>query len=231
MKLLALILPFVMYWLNWVRGSRMVWLFGKSNSDWYNLKLHDFFINKLKLQKISKAGDLYAALAFGLIVGIITLNPFLGICIAVAYFIGEAPGWAKFIRHNRYWFEKDYQAAYNENEVPLKEGRWGLHQLTSLFVDETKDFTKFSILGLFFRGIIWWIPVYAVLVFFKAVTLWAAIPAILAMGIAFPTTYWFFRHDTRDPEMIRIGAEEKSYGAAQGIILALSLIFGAPIIS
>jgi hypothetical protein len=217
MNFLFFILPVLMYWTNWIRGSRTEWFFGV-DTQLKNKFLNELLIQKLKIHKIFPNGAPIAAIIMLPVFMIGLVNPLAGLLVMLAWLAGEAPGWAHWIRTNNQWFDESYQEEYNRKWLNDDGGNWGLRQLVNKFFDESKDFTKHAIAALVIRGMIWYAPVYAVLVAYGFVNVFVAILATVAMGILFPLTFYLGRGTKAGS-----GTEEKWYGAAQGVVLALTL--------
>jgi len=206
--LILIALPFAMAVLNRWRGSRMDQLVGKN-------------IGPLK------NGAPVAAVGLMLMVMGLTMDPLVGFCTGVAYFAGEAFGWAKWVRSAPFWWT-DWQKNYNRQWLARGTGKSsGIHQIANAVFKETEDFTNYAILALTLRGIWWYAPVYAVLVYFNVIPFYIAIPAVLAIGVLFPICY---RIATQLPKRLEssiffgiyMNNAEKLYGLAQGAVIAAS---------
>lgn len=206
MKIVILaFLPILFLILNRWRGSRMDQIIG------IDLPI---IHNGAPIAAIGLMGVMY----------LLTYNLLLAFAAGLAYFIGEAPGWAKWIKAVPFWGNKQWQENYNKNEAPRGTGKSiGIHQLASVFVNELKDFEAYSKVCLVLRGIVWWAPVYAVFVYFGLVNIATAVLAVILMGMMFPITYRIGWKITKDSAYVP--RAEQLYGFTQGIILALSLYF------
>ena len=130
-----------------------------------------------------------------LVLGVTTMNVWVGLAIFVAYLIGEAKGWGEWVgsltRHEP-WDEQMLQRNYADNEgktFPF------IYQITNFFIKEKIDGTfeeqcrqyrKHVTLALALRGFYWWLPVYLVLAIFQIITYQEALIIITLLGITFP---------------------------------------------
>lgn len=171
---------------------------------------------------VIKNGGPIAAVVFGLLIYLLTLNPILGVATAVAYFVGEMFGWGKWI--GAITLFSSSQEDYNNSDIKQrKTGKDnGIHFLANLIFKETKHFKGYTILALFLRGLYWWIPVYLVFVFFGFVLPFNAAIATVAMAATFPLSF-IIAYKVNKDQYWQYG--EWIYGLCQGTILMLSILY------
>ena len=106
--------------------------------------------------------------------------------------------------------------------IQKKDGQdSGIRQIVGAVIDEKKNFTNYCIACLTLRGIWWWAPVYVVLASFAVVSAPVAFAAVVAMGLMFPISYIIGAKISKE-DFWPTG--EVVYGAAQGAIIAASLL-------
>ena len=188
--------------------------------------------------EIKFVGNHLYGLWIALVLGIATMNAWLGISIFVAYLIGEAKGWGEWVgsltRHEP-WDEQMLQGNYKDDEgktFPF------IYQITNFFIKEKidgtfeeqcKQYRKHATLALILRGMYWWLPVYLVLVAFGVINFTEAFAITTLLGIAFPIAAEIGRHwkftRTYDLKFIKLSFsqgwenQEVVYGLLQGIAL------------
>jgi len=202
--LLLAALPLIYAFLNRFRGSNV--------KDWIGIN-----------PPILKNGGPYAALATGLIFWYLSNDPIIGVGTAIAYFIGESFGWGKWIRAVQHFDDEgSWQHFYNEFEKDARDtGKSsGIHQIVSMVVKEETNYELYTVLCLILRGIWWWVPVYAVLVFGGLVTIPVAVISVLVIGLLFPVCYYAGSKMSRSRY---IGWAEGIYGFVQGAVLSVGI--------
>lgn len=217
--------------LNRLRGTGVIKHFG-------TLKMFN------KEIEIKFVGNHLYGLWIALMLGIATMNAWLGISIFVAYLIGEAKGWGEWVgsltRHEP-WDEQMLQYNYKDDEgktFPF------IYQITNFFIKEKidgtfeeqcKQYRKHATLALMLRGMYWWLPVYLVVVLFDVITFFEAFAIASLLGIAFPIACEIGRRitftKTYDLKFIKLSFsqgwenQEVVYGLFQGIALWYTIIF------
>ena len=151
--------------------------------------------------------------------------------LAVAYLLGEAMGWGKWIAT---LIEREPRYDEDEGLTILFDGKvriWdGIHHLASLFISEFDDYLNYSRLALAIRGVYWWGPVYLILYYFGVADLTTAIVSTLILGVCFPLSVEVARYlDLKNIGLfMRKGLTwsesdwayaELFYGALQGAVL------------
>lgn len=193
---------------------------------------------------ISFNGNHLYGLWVALVLGIATINIWLGISIFVAYLIGEAKGWGEWVgsltRHEP-WDEQMLQHYYKDNEgktFPF------IYQISNFFIKEKidgtfeeqcKQYRRHATLALILRGMYWWLPVYLVLVVFGVINFTEAFAIATLLGVTFPIAAEIGRHwkftRTYDLKFIKLSFsqgwenQEVVYGLFQGIALWYTIIF------
>ena len=194
--------------------------------------------------EIKFVGNHLYGLWIALMLGIATMNAWLGISIFVAYLVGEAKGWGEWVgsltRHEP-WDEQMLQHCYKDNEgktFPF------IYQITNFFIKEKidgtfeeqcKQYRKHATLALMLRGMYWWLPVYLVVALFDVITFFEAFAIASLLGIAFPIACEIGRRitftKTYDLKFIKLSFsqgwenQEVVYGMFQGIALWYTIIF------
>ena len=217
--------------LNRLRGTGMIKHFG-------TLKVMN------KEIEIKFIGNHLYGLWIALVLGITTMNVWLGLAVFVAYLIGEAKGWGEWVgsltRHEP-WDEQMLQGNYKDDEgktFPF------IYQITNFFIKEKiegtfeeqcKQYRRHATLALILRGMYWWLPVYLVLVVFGVINFTEAFAITTLLGVAFPIAAEIGRHwkftRTYDLKFIKLSFsqgwenQEVVYGLFQGIALWYTVIF------
>lgn len=194
--------------------------------------------------EIKFVGNHLYGLWIALMLGIATMNAWLGISIFVAYLIGEAKGWGEWVgsltRHEP-WDEQMLQGNYKDDEgktFPF------IYQITNFFIKERidgalkeqcKQYRRHTTLALILRGMYWWLPVYLVLVVFGVINFTEAFAITTLLGVTFPIAAEIGRHwkftRTYDLKFIKLSFsqgwenQEVVYGLFQGIALWYTIIF------
>lgn len=217
--------------LNRLRGTGVIKHFG-------TLKIMN------KEIRISFVGNHLYGLWLALVLGIATMNAWLGLSILVAYLIGEAKGWGEWVgsltRHEP-WDEQMLQHNYKDDEgktFPF------IYQISNFFIKEKidgtfeeqcKQYRRHATLALMLRGIYWWLPVYLVLATFGVISFAEAFAIATLLGIAFPIAAEIGRRitftKTYDLKFIKLSFsqgwenQEVVYGLFQGVALWYTIIF------
>ena len=217
--------------LNRLRGTGVITHFG-------TLKVMN------KEIEIKFVGNHLYGLWIALMLGIATMNAWLGISIFVAYLVGEAKGWGEWVgsltRHEP-WDEQMLQHCYKDNEGKTFSF---IYQISNFFIKEKIDGTfeeqceqyrRHATLALILRGMYWWLPVYLVLAIFQIITYQEALIIATLLGIAFPIACEIGRRitftKTYDLKFIKLSFsqgwenQEVVYGLFQGIALWYTIIF------
>lgn len=219
--LLLLLLP-VAGVLNRLRGTGVIKHFG-------TLKV---FSKEIEIKFVGN--HLYGLFIAG-VLGLATMNPWLGLAVLVAYLLGESSGWGKWLG----WLvtPKEHRTVdLVDASQKDDEGRgypW-IHYITTFFVKEKifgSDAERINTqywhctLALAIRGLYWWLPVYLVLASFGVISFATAGIISVLLGIAFPIAAylglnWNFKYKYKMFETSP-GWENQEliYGIFQGIAL------------
>lgn len=192
--------------------------------------------------KISFVGNHLYGLWVALVLGLATMNPWLGLAILVAYLIGESKGWGEWVgsltRHEP-WDEAMLQRNYLDAEgktFPF------IHQIANFIIPEkingtfetrAKQYKYYAILAI--RGFYWWSFVYFTLAIFQVIQYQEALIISILLGVAFPIACelgkrWKFTK-TYDLKFIKLSFsqgwenQEIVYGLFQGVALWYTIIF------
>ena len=193
---------------------------------------------------ISFNGNHLYGLWIALVLGVATMNAWLGLSVLIAYLIGESKGWGEWVgsltRHEP-WTEELLEHNYKDDEgktFPF------IYQIANFFIKEKidgtfeeqcKQYRKHATLALMLRGMYWWLPVYLVLAAFGVISWEIAVIAGVVLGIAFPIAAelgrrWEF-DKSYDLKFIKLSFsqgwenQEVVYGAFQGIVM-WSIVIG-----
>ena len=217
--------------LNRLRGTGVIKHFG-------TLKIMN------KEIEVKFVGNHLYGLWIALVLGVATMNAWLGLAILVAYLVGEAKGWGEWVgsltRHEP-WTEELLEHNYKDDEgktFPF------IYQISNFFIKEKidgtfeeqcKQYRKHATLALMLRGMYWWLPVYSVLAAFGVISWEIAVIAGVVLGVAFPIAAEIGRHwkftRTYDLKFIELSFsqgwenQEVVYGAFQGIVM-WSIVIG-----
>ena len=217
--------------LNRLRGTGVIKHFGTLN-----------IINK-KIE-IKFVGNHLYGIYIALVLGITTMNMWLGLSVFVAYLVGESKGWGEWVgslTRTEPWKEELLQRNYADNEgktFPF------IYQITNFFIKEKiagtfeeqcKQYRKHATLALMLRGMYWWLPVYLVLATFGVIDFAEAFAIATLLGIAFPIACEIGKrikfNKTYDLKFIKLSFsqgwenQEVVYGLFQGIALWYTIIF------
>ena len=137
-----------------------------------------WFLNRARGGGI-KYGSIYASLAVGLLFGILTLNPYIGLACAIGYNLGERMGWGLWVGN---------LTDHRNNTLPDDgEGKNnGIQWLARKIVpDYATNMINYCRVALTIRGIYWWLPTLAPLYFVGFNPYYLAI-AVVLLGVGFP---------------------------------------------
>lgn len=216
---------------NRIRGTGVIKHFG-------TLKMFN------KEIRISFVGNHLYGIYIALVLGITTMNVWLGLSVFIAYLVGESKGWGEWVgslTRTEPWKEELLQRNYADNEgktFPF------IYQVANFFIKEKIDGTfeqrcaqyrKHVTLALALRGLYWWLPVYLVLAIFQIITYQEALIIATLLGIAFPIACEIGKrikfNKTYDLKFIKLSFsqgwenQEVVYGLFQGIALWYTIIF------
>jgi hypothetical protein len=217
--------------LNRFRGTGLIKRFG-------TLKVFD------KEIEIKFTGNHLYGLWLALVLGIATMNVYLGLSVLVAYLVGESKGWGEWVGSlTRYepWNEAMLQYNYKDEEGKTSPY---IHQVSNFIIPEkidgtfetrAKQYRHYATLALSLRGFYWWSLVYFTLAIFQVITYQEASIISILLGITFPIACEIGRRikftRTYDLKFIKLSFsqgwenQEVVYGLFQGIALWYTIIF------
>ena len=211
--------------LNRLRGTGVIKSFGK-------IKLFN------KEIEIKFVGNHLYGLWIALVLGIATMNAWLGLAVFIAYLVGESKGWGEWVgslSRVESWTEELLQGDYKDDEgkkfpfIHQIANSVCKEQIEGTFEQRAKQYRKYATLALMLRGIYWWLPVYLVLAGFGVISLDIAMIAGVGLGIVFPIACevgrrWKFTR-TYDLKLIELemspgwSNQEIVYGLIQGAVM------------
>ena len=211
--------------LNRLRGTGVIKHFG-------TLKVFN------KEIEIKFVGNHLYGLWIALVLGVATMNAWLGLAVFIAYLVGESKGWGEWVgslTRVEPWDKALIDLVYRDDEgktFPF------IYQIANFFIKEKidgtfeeqcKQYRKHATLALMLRGFYWWLPVYMVLVAFGVISWQVAIIAAVVLGVAFPIAAEIGRRikfeRIYDLKFIKLSFspgwenQEIVYGALQGLVM------------
>ena len=112
-----------------------------------------WFLNRLR-GKYGAGGPIVGAIT-GVVVFLFTGMPILAAGIAIAYALGEAPGWGRWIKLLNTDYTQDDYMKFHREPTRGKE----IHRLANKISRESKDYKKYARTAMALRGLLWWLPV------------------------------------------------------------------------
>ena len=210
---------------NRLRGTGVIKHFGTLN------------IGSIKTEIKFNGNHLYG-LWIALVLGLATMNAWLGLAVFIAYLIGESKGWGEWVgslSRVEPWTEEHLQGDYNDDEgkkfpfIHQIANSVCKEQIEGTFEQRAKQYKKYATLALILRGMYWWLHVYSVLAAFGVISWYCAVMAGIGLGIAFPIAAEIGRHwkftRTYDLKFIELSFsqgwenQEVVYGAIQGAVM------------
>ena len=191
-----------------------------------------------KAVEIKFVGNHLYGLWIALVLGLATMNAWLGLAVFVAYLVGESKGWGEGVgslTRTEPWDEELIDLVYRDDEgktFPF------IYQIANFFIKEKidgtfeeqcKQYRKHATLALMLRGMYWWLPVYLVLAAFGVIGWQVAVVAAVVLGVAFPIAAEIGRRikfeRIYDLKFIKLSFsqgwenQEIVYGAIQGLVM------------
>ena len=211
--------------LNRLRGTGVIKHFGTMKM--FNKEIEIKFV-----------GNHLYGLWIALVLGVATMNAWLGLAVLVAYLVGESKGWGEWVgslSRVEPWTEELLQGDYKDDEgkkfpfIHQIANSVCKEQIEGTFEQRAKQYRKYATLALMLRGIYWWLPVYLVLAWFGVISLDIAMIAGVGLGIVFPIACevgrrWKFTR-TYDLKFIDLemspgwSNQEIVYGLIQGAVM------------
>ena len=91
----------------------------------------------------------------GVVVFLFTGMPILAAGIAIAYALGEAPGWGRWIKlFDKDWTQEEYMRSHREPDRGKE-----IHKIANKISKESKDYKRYALTAMALRGTLWWLPV------------------------------------------------------------------------
>ena len=191
-----------------------------------------------KVVDIKFVGNHLYGLWIALVLGLATMNAWLGLSVFIAYLLGESKGWGEWVgslTRVEPWDKPLIDLVYRDDEgktFPF------IYQIANFFIKEKidgtfeeqcKQYRKHATLALTLRGFYWWLPVYLTLALFDVINFAEAFAIATLLGVAFPIAAEIGRRitftKTYDLKFIKLSFsqgwenQEIIYGLFQGIAL------------
>ena len=189
-------------------------------------------------------GNHLYGLWIALVLGVATMNAWLGLAVLVAYLVGEAKGWGEWVgslTRTEPWDEELIALVYRDDEgkkfpfVYQTANFFIKEKIDGTFEEQCKQYRKHATLALILRGFYWWLPVYLTLALFGVISFAEAFAIATLLGITFPIAAEIGRRitftKTYDLKFIKLSFsqgwenQEVVYGLFQGIALWYTVIF------
>ena len=210
---------------NRFRGTGVIKHFG-------TLKIVD------KLVEIKFVGNHLYGLWIALVLGLATMNAWLGLAVFIAYLVGESKGWGEWVgslTRVEPWDKALIELVYRDDEGKTFPFIYQIanflikERIDGTFEEQCKQYRKHATLALMLRGFYWWLPVYLVLAAFGVIGLGVAVICAVGLGIAFPLAAAIGREIEFERiynlKFIKLSFspgwenQEIVYGAIQGVVL------------
>lgn len=174
----------------------------------------------VKVGKLKITGVMVYAIYLLVLIGLVT-EWYYGLAFTVMFLIGESYAWGKWV---------GYLVDYEEEHTPEYDSKVGksfpyIHYIANYIIGEKADYEKYCQVALAIRGLVWWLPVYAVLGIAGLLN-WVEVVLIgLILAIGFPLacyigSWWTYERKFGILEF-RQGWENQEivYGLLQGLCL------------
>ena len=191
-----------------------------------------------KAVEIKFVGNHLYGLWVALVLGVATMNAWLGLAVLVAYLVGESKGWGEWVgslTRTEPWDEELIALVYRDDEgktfpfICQIANFFIKEKIDGTFEEQCKQYRKHATLALMLRGFYWWLPVYMVLSAFGVIGWQVALACAVGLGIAFPLAAEIGRRikfeRIYDLKFIKLSFspgwenQEIVYGAIQGIVM------------
>lgn len=172
------------------------------------------------LGKFRLTGVMVYAVYLLILIGLVT-EWYYGLAFTVMFLLGESYAWGKWV---------GYLVDYEEEHTPEYDSKVGksfpyIHYIANYIIGEKADYEKYCQVALAIRGLVWWLPAYAVLGIAGLVN-WievVLIGSILAIGFplaCYIGSWWTYERKFGILEF-RQGWENQEivYGLLQGLCL------------
>ena len=121
----------------------------------------------------------YFYMVYIMLVVMVVSTWYYGALAGLLYTIGERFGWGKWVGYLADGTPPNYQSN-NGKGFPY------IHYIANYFVDEYKDFRKYSQIALTLRGMLWWMPLMVLLGCIGVFPWWLVLVNSIVAGIGFP---------------------------------------------
>ena len=188
-------------------------------------------------------GNHLYGLYLAIVVGLLSMNLYVGLAVLIAYLVGESKGWGEWVgslSRVEPWTEKhlvdDYADAEGKTFPFIHQIANSIckEQVDGTFEQKCKQYKKYATLALALRGFYWWLPIYLVLAAFGVISWYVAVIAGVGLGLMFPLACelgrrWRFER-VYDLKFIKLSFsrgwenQEVVYGAMQGLVFWLVVV-------
>jgi hypothetical protein len=160
-----------------------------------------------------------AAVLMGGWLWLLTQSTTAAISFAVAYALGEAPGWGKWLVGVT---KQMTQEQYNTSDYIKREDApyLPIHKWANGIAPEGEHYQRYAFVALIIRAAIWWVLPLTVLVA-TGVGNWWAVPALPVLAIIMPTTYYLVAKAT---DTMNWSLSEWIYGFIVGLVIMAVLL-------
>lgn len=135
----------------------------------------------IKIGKVSLTGVMVYAMYLLILIGLVT-EWYYGVSFALMFLIGESYAWGKWV---------GYLVDYEDEHTPEYDSKVGkgfpyIHYMANYIVSEKSNYELYCQVALALRGLVWWLPTYAVLGVAGLIS-WIEVSVIgLILGVGFP---------------------------------------------
>ena len=174
----------------------------------------------VKVGKLKITGVMVYAIYLLVLIGLVT-EWYYGLAFTVMFLIGESYAWGKWV---------GYLVDYEDEHTPEYDSKVGksfpyIHYIANYIIGEKADYERYCQVALAIRGLVWWLPVYAVLGIAGLLN-WVEVVLIgLILAIGFPLacyigSWWTYERKLGILEF-KQGWENQEivYGLLQGLCL------------
>ena len=149
----------------------------------------------------------YNAIILGVIFGLASWNPYIGLAVAVGYLAGESMGWGEWIggliRNNG---AEAVRRDGDKNKI-----QWIAEKFSKI------DSTDYHVTALFIRGLYWWGLTFISLY-------WVLDPLLVTITILFLASWFPLSVLMAESDGLQWENAEKIYGLAQGVAIGTLFI-------
>lgn len=151
------------------------------------------------------------AIFLGIVFGLTTWNPYIGVAVAVGYLAGESMGWGEWIGGLMRRIA-DSPTLDNPRRDGLKNGiQWIAEKFSKIDTDD------YFVTSLFIRGLYWW--------FLTLVSLyWVLSPFLVTFSILFLASWFPLSVLMAEKNNLQWKRAESIYGGAQDVALTMLIL-------